>query len=143
MATAQEIVQDVFTRGKYEIPAWGAGMYAPNEDQFEAMAVEAVNIAMQQSTAPKLIVGLILWNPGAEYDIEYRSLEFWGPLSEKFNARTQLPAEDREYANARLFIVAVPGDLNDEGIVKYLDARVNTLSTGDDIWTTGLNLTQA
>ena len=97
----------------------------------------------QHSRAPKLIVGLILWNTGAEYHIEYRSLEFWGPLSEKFNARTQLPAEDREYANARLFVVAVPGDLNDEGIVKYLDARVNTLSTGDDIWTTGLNLTQA
>ena len=109
-----------------------------------ALADELVEFSSAtHSIAPKLIVGLILWNPGAEYDIEYRSLEFWGPLSEKFNARTQLPAEDREYANARLFVVAVPGDLNDEGIVKYLDARVNTLSTGDDIWTTGLNLTQA
>ena len=109
-----------------------------------ALADELVEFSSApHSRAPKLIVGLILWNPGAEYDIEYRSLEFWGPLSEKINAHTQLPAEDREYANARLFVVAVPGDLNDEGIVKYLDARVNTLSTGDDIWTTGLNLTQA
>ena len=97
----------------------------------------------QHSRAPKLIVGLILWNPGAEYDIEYRSLEFWGPLSEKFNARTQLPAEDREYANARLFVVAVPGDLNDEGIVKFLDARIESIKAGDDIWTTGLVLRQA
>lgn len=143
MTSAQEIVQDVFARGKIDIPAWEDGTYTPNEDQFAAMAIEAVDIAMQQSTAPKLITGLALWNPGAEYAIEYRSLEFSGSLAEQFYFAASRAPERQYYANARQFIIAVPGDLNDEGIVKYLDARIESIKSGDDIWTTGLVLRQA
>ena len=142
MTTATEIVQDVFARGKQEIPAWGAGMYQPNEDQFEAMAIEAVGIALQHTT-PKLIVGLVLWNPFREYTIEYRSLEFSDSLLEQFHAQTRLSADEREYANARQFVIAVPGDLNDEQIVKYLDSRFPSIAAGNDVWTTALSLTQA
>ncbi len=109
-----------------------------------ALADELVEFSSaQHSRAPKLIVGLILWNPGAEYHIEYRSLEFSGALAEQFYFASSRAPEEQDYANARQFVIAVPGDLNDEGIVKFLDARIESIKAGDDIWTTGLNLTQA
>lgn len=38
-----QIVTEVWQRWKTEIiPAWGAGSYTPNEDQFAAMALEAI-----------------------------------------------------------------------------------------------------
>ncbi len=109
-----------------------------------ALADELVEFSSaSHSRAPKLIVGLILWNPGAEYDIEYRSLEFSGALAEQFYIASSRAPEVRDYANARQFVIAVPGDLNDEGIVKFLDARIESIKAGDDIWTTGLVLRQA
>ena len=102
-----------------------------------ALADELVEFSSaSHSRAPKLIVGLILWNPGAEYHIEYRSLEFSGALAEQFVHAS----EHMDYANARQFVIAVPGDLNDEGIVKFLDARIESIKAGDDIWTAGLVL---
>ena len=55
MATATETVQSVFARWKSDIaPAWEDGTYTPNEDQFAEMAVEAVEIALQQRGAEDL-----------------------------------------------------------------------------------------
>ena len=102
-----------------------------------ALADELVEFSSApHSRAPKLIVGLILWNPGAEYHIEYRSLEFSGALAEQFVHAS----EHMDYANARQFVIAVPGDLSDEGIVKFLDARIESIKAGYDVWTTGLVL---
>ena len=106
-----------------------------------ALADELVEFSSApHSRAPKLIVGLILWNPGAEYHIEYRSLEFSGALTEQFYLASARAPEEQDYANARQFVIAVPGDLNDEGIVKFLDARIESIKAGDDIWTAGLVL---
>ena len=106
-----------------------------------ALADELVEFSSApHSRAPKLIVGLILWNPGAEYHIEYRSLEFSGALTEQFYFTSARAPEEQDYANARQFVIAVPGDLSDEGIVKFLDARIESIKAGDDIWTAGLVL---
>ena len=106
-----------------------------------ALADELVEFSSApHSRAPKLIVGLILWNPGAEYHIEYRSLEFSGALTKQFYLASARAPEEQDYANARQFVIAVPGDLNDEGIVKFLDARIESIKAGDDIWTSGLVL---
>ena len=106
-----------------------------------ALADELVEFSSaQRSDAPKLIASLALWNPGAEYAIEYRSLEFSGSLAEQFYFASSRAPEEQDYANARQFIIAVPGDLNDEGIVKFLDARIESIKAGDDIWTAGLVL---
>ena len=106
-----------------------------------ALADELVEFSSaSHSRAPKLIAGLALWNPGAEYHIEYRSLEFSGALTEQFYFASARAPEEQDYANARQFVIAVPGDLNDEGIVKFLDARIESIKAGDDIWTAGLVL---
>ena len=106
-----------------------------------ALADELVEFSSApHSRAPKLIAGLALWNPGAEYRIEYRSLEFSGALTEQFYLASARAPEEQDYANARQFVIAVPGDLNDEGIVKFLDARIESIKAGDDIWTAGLVL---
>ena len=109
-----------------------------------ALADELVEFSSaQHSRAPKLIAGLALWNPGAEYHIEYRSLEFSGALTEQFYLASARAPEEQDYANARQFVIAVPGDLNDEQIVKYLDSRFPSIAAGNDVWTTALSLTQA
>lgn len=106
-----------------------------------ALADELVEFSSAvHSRAPKLIAGLALWNPGAEYHIEYRSLEFSGALTEQFYFASARAPEEQDYANARQFVIAVPGDLSDEGIVKFLDARIESIKAGDDIWTAGLVL---
>ena len=106
-----------------------------------ALADELVEFSSApRSGAPKLIAGLALWNPGAEYHIEYRSPEFSGALTEQFYLASARAPEEQDYANARQFVIAVPGDLNDEGIVKFLDARIESIKAGDDIWTAGLVL---
>lgn len=131
MRTPQQIAEEMFR----------SDISLGQEDK--AVIVAAIERDREQRTAPKLIAGLALWNPGAEYAIEYRSLEFSGSLAEQFYIASSHAPEARDYANARQFIIAVPGDLNDEGIVKFLDARIESIKAGDDIWTTGLVLRQA
>lgn len=127
MRTPQQIAEEMFR----------SDISLGQEDK--AVIVAAIERDREQRTAPKLIAGLALWNPGAEYHIEYRSLEFSGALAEQF----VYASEHMDYANARQFVIAVPGDLNDEGIVKYLDARIESIKAGYDVWTTGLILKQA
>ena len=128
MRTPQQIAEEMFR----------SDISLGQEDK--AVIVAAIERDREQRTAPKLIVGLILWNPGAEYHIEYRSLEFSGALTEQFYFASARAPEEQDYANARQFVIAVPGDLNDEGIVRFLDARIESIKAGDDIWTAGLVL---
>lgn len=140
MQTISEIVNDLTDRSQ----PGALPLDWRDQDVRDALTVALETDRAQRISAPKLIVGLALWTPGeSDYLIEYRSLEFSGALTETFYARTQLQPEDREYANARQFVIAVPGDLNDEAIVKYLDARIESIKAGDDIWTTGLAISQA
>lgn len=49
-----QIVTEVWQRWKTEIiPAWGAGSYTPNEDQFAAMALEAIERDRSQRAPAK------------------------------------------------------------------------------------------
>lgn len=137
MQTIEQIVADLTDRSQ----PGALPLDWRDQDVRDAITVALETDRAQRSDVPKLIAGLVLWTPGAEYAIEYRSLEFSGSLSEKFYTHSQ--RSPQEYANARQFIAAVPGDLNDEGIVKYLDSRANSLMGGFDVWTTGLTLTQA
>lgn len=60
--TPEEVVAAVFKRWKEEeTPAWNLGMYMPNEDQFEKMALEAINEYCDQD-----MVKIAQWN--ADHD---------------------------------------------------------------------------
>lgn len=64
MKTAKEIITEVFDRWAHEVaPAWGDGLYTPDADQFEEMAIEAIAIDRAQREA-------VITNEDG-FDVEY------------------------------------------------------------------------